>query len=74
MISVPAQPKDPNDNLYKVIRSHLMRGDQKVIAIETGSDEPTVSRVLKGKRRTIAVWKALATLALKRKQEQDTFK
>lgn len=72
-MTIPTQPKDPNDELYKVIKSYLARGDQKVIAIETGTNEANVSKVLKGKRRTTHIWKALATLALTRKQEQEAF-
>lgn len=72
-MTLPTQPKDPNDDLYKVLKQFLARGDQKIVAIETEVDDSTVSQVVKGKRRCANVWDALMKMALKRKAERDAY-
>lgn len=72
-VPIPIQPRDPNDELYEIIKRHLMYGDRKIIALNLEVPQMTVSHVSRGVGRSKKVWKAIMELVIRRKEEKDHF-
>jgi hypothetical protein len=68
------QPKNPNHPVYKLIDEYLIPGDQKIIAVELGIENPgIVSRVKTGKARSARIWNKIIERVMQRKKEHDQF-
>jgi hypothetical protein len=70
---IPVQPKDQEDEVYKLVQNYLQPGDRKAIAEKLNVSISAVGQVCRGKDHSKRIWEAIITQVVKRKDQNDAF-
>lgn len=72
-IPIPQQPKNREDELYKVIAEFLNKGDNKVFAIDLDVTEVAISQVVNGVTQSKRIWTHIMKTVIKRIEQKKQF-